>query len=165
MGNDSNNERVAVFTRNHPQHLERAARMTAGDAVVFRSRVRWASAEEAVEKQGRVEVYIAPMDGANEVQYVASLVRVFLDPSATDPEVADYLDANPAANPGEEVWENTGVPAQTLYVLRSCRRLPLAVPVSDLIKRDGEPISPDYAYSYAIVRELPASRLERPSRA
>src|SRR5262245_7141602 len=122
MNDDSTTLRVAVFTRNHPGHLERAAERPAGSPAVFRSRVRWASAAEGLRSQGRVEVYIAPMDGANEVQYIASLAQVFLDPSPTDPVVAGYLAEPSAANEGEEVWAGSGSPAQTLYVLRCCRR-------------------------------------------
>ena len=94
MSTDRTSQRVAVFTRNYPGHLERAARLSASDPdapIVFRSRVRWASAQEAVAEQDRVEVYIAPMDGGSEVRYTAKLVRVILDPDPNDAAVQQLL--------------------------------------------------------------------------
>jgi hypothetical protein len=148
--------RVAVFTRNHAHHLQRAVGLSTAKSdapIVFRSRTRWAAARNALTGQESVSVYIARIDGEGSVEYVAELMEVHLDPQPSQPRVAELLRMAPAANLDEGLWDETGG-VQTLYVLRNCRRLAAAFPMTDLVKAsDGVALSADYRYSYSVVFE------------
>lgn len=143
--------RVGVFTRNHRDHLKRAVHRSDWDPhapLVFQSLVRWASASEALQRQGAVPVYIAPIGGGGVVEFIGELAEVHLDPKPTEPRVAALLLVPPVVTPKEGLW------GRTLYVLHNCRRLDEPFPMTELVKAaDGLPLSGGYGYSYSVVIE------------
>jgi hypothetical protein len=151
-------QRAAVFTRNHIEHLRRAAQISAAyptALVVFRSQVRWSGAREALAEQGSVTLYIATVGGGDWVEYIGELVELHLDPKDSDPRVAELLRAPSATNSNEGLWGYAGG-VQSLYVMRRCQLLDNPFRMSELVKvKDGIPPSPDYGYSYSLVRERP----------
>jgi hypothetical protein len=138
----TNSLRVAVFARNHPEYLQAAAKKPSS-LVTFQSKIRWTRVQKALTNQGTVMIYFAP-NGTKKIQYEAVIREVDLEPSKESPLLEFRLDETAE----EEVW------GETLYTISNWRKLP-ALKLSDLQKEDGTPLSEDFQYSYAIVRELP----------
>ncbi|MEO5577217.1 MAG: hypothetical protein ABIR67_15300 [Gaiellaceae bacterium] len=148
-------ENVAVFSRNHRDYLEEAKTIGARDPserVVFRAKAKWATAERAIGRLGPIPIYLAAIGAAGQVEYEAKLCEVLLDPVAGSPEADEWLDHVLEATASEGLWDP---PVSTLYAICACRTLKQPLPITRLVKlSDGEPISADYGYSYAIVRAI-----------
>jgi hypothetical protein len=150
---------VAIFSRNHREYLEEAATIGAREQsapVVFRARANWVTAEREIGRLGPLPIYFAPIGGAGQVEYVAELSDVLLDPVEGTQETDEWLDRALRTTGSEGLWGEPGErPVSTLYEIRSCRRLKHPFPFTRLVKlSDGKPISADYGYSYSIVRAI-----------
>jgi len=150
-------ERVAVFARNHRGYLDEAvARNTARPErfTTFRSLKRWAGAHAANVEHGTLRIFLAPVGGDKGIEYSAMLHRVHLDPDPDDAVTQEILACELERTREEGLWERFGQKVQTLYVISHCERLARPFPITELIKAsDGTAISPNYGYSYSLVRE------------
>lgn len=146
---------MAVFGRNHREYLEEATMIGTRDPsapIVFRAQAKWATAEREIGRRGALPIYLAAVGGAGQVEYVAELSAVLLDPVEGTPEVDKWLARVLPSTRSEGLWDP---PVSTLYEMRACRTLKHPFPLTRLVKlSDGKPISADYGYSYAIVRAL-----------
>jgi hypothetical protein len=146
---------VAVFSRNHGIYLEEACEKGAADPserIVFRARAKWVTAERQIGRNGPLPIYLAPIDGVGNVEYVAELCDVLLDPVPGSPEAEKWLDDVLPSTASEGLWDP---PVKTLYAMRACRMLKQPFPITRLVKlSDGKHISADYGYSYSIVLAL-----------
>jgi hypothetical protein len=146
---------VAVFSRNHGRYLEEAATIGERDPserIVFRARAKWATAERGVGRLGPLPIYLTAVGAAGEVEYVAELCDVLLDPVPGSPEAKEWLADVLPVTASEGLWDP---PVKTLYAIRACRRLKQPFPITRLVKlSDRKPISADYGYSYAIVQAI-----------
>lgn len=147
--------KLAVFTRNHKEHLDEAFRVSSAEPdrlIPFRGVRRWSSAAEALQKQSPIDIYFAVVDSGALIQYVAKLQRVIVDPQRGQPETEKLLDSSTFTTRDEGLWENDGKPAGTLYAVNHLERVPRPFAMTELIKvSDDQPISPDYGYSYTLV--------------
>jgi hypothetical protein len=147
---------VAVFTRNHRNYLEEAAKISAQDPrklIVFRARSKWVTALREIPAGGSLPIYMAAIGGAGEVEYEAELCDGQTEPSRGDRKTEALLDLVLKSTKDEGLWEKYGKTVETLYAIRACRRRSEPFPITSLVKfSDGRPISADYGYSYAIVR-------------
>ena len=150
--------RLAVFTKNHASYLEHARAIAKTDParpVTFRAKRVWRQAQHALDKQGAVELYIAPVDGSGAVEYVALLEDVVLHPKRGEDDTERLLGLVLDETRDEGLWETEKTPVATLYSLSNCARLPTPIPMDSLLKAvDGSPLSKDYSYSYAVVRDM-----------
>jgi hypothetical protein len=146
---------VAVFSRNHGRYLEEAATIGERDPserIVFRARAKWATAERQIGRLGQLPIYLAAVGAAGEVEYLAELCDVLLDPVPGSPEAKEWLADVLPVTASEGLWDP---PVKTLYAIRACRTLKQPLPITRLVKLlDGKPISADYGYSYAIVQAI-----------
>ena len=147
---------AALFTRNHRGYIERAAEQV-DRLVTFRAARSWSSAKLALDELGApLRVYLACNGGGPQVEYVADLVDVHLDPTEGDDHTERLLGLQLSETEGEGLWEEHGKRVKTLYVLRGCRRLETPFSITALVKlADGQPIAEDYRYSYSLVRPDP----------
>jgi hypothetical protein len=141
---------VAVFTRIDRRHLEDACKLCKDDpkkAITFRSRIAWASAEDALGVRTPRAIYIAPIDGNGVVEYEADLFDV--EPNAKRGNLrTEKLFGFVLEHLKKEEWTDPC----TLYVIRNCRQLPHSFHMTELLKlSDGKPISIDYARAYSVV--------------
>jgi hypothetical protein len=142
---------LAVFSRNHRPYLEEAAARSPKTPTVFRARATWATAERAVARFGVLPIYFAPVGAEGQVEYVADLCGVLLNPVERSQEAAKWLSRVRPATASEGLWDP---PVETLYEIRACRVLAKPFPMTKLVKAsDGKPISPNYGYSYSVVRD------------
>jgi len=146
---------VAVFTRNHRKYLDEAANASAKEPnvpIVFRARSKWATALRKVPAGGSLPIYMAAIGGTGEIEYGAELCDGRLEPSRGDPKTEALLASVLKSTKDEGLWEKSGKTAETLYAIRRCRKLHKPFPITNLVKlSDGQPISANYGYSYAIV--------------
>jgi hypothetical protein len=149
----------AVFTRNHQQWLDEAQRNLTHDPdaiTTFRSAKVWRRPERWLSRVESVPLYIAVVERGGNVEYEAELVDLVINPQWGDAKTEELFDHVP---PGTK-HEGLGAPgeygsnrhARTLYAVRRLRRR-TPFPITSLVKfDDGEPISEDFRYSYALVR-------------
>lgn len=151
--------RIAVFARNHAKHLESACAISAKDPsrlITFRSARRWVGAKRALDKQETLKLYLTPTGSKGTVEYQATLKALVLEPKKGDAETETWLAQTLPETVSEGLWEGDaeGRSVKTLYVISHCRRL-FKFPVTNLRKaEDGNPMSEDFGYSYALVWEL-----------
>jgi hypothetical protein len=152
---------IAVFSRNHHDHLDGAANLCSTDPdrrVLFRSKKRWVSAREAVKAKDYIPIYFVPIDSsAGLITYVARLVCVKLAPELfTEDEVREF---SVATTQDEGFWEENGEhTVQTMYLISHCRKLNPSEQIrfTELRKlSDGKPIAEDFSRNYAIVEPNP----------
>ena len=147
---------IAVFTRNHRKYLEEAADVSARDPnriIVFRARSKWVTALRAIPVGASLPIYMGAIGGTGEVEYEAELCDGQIGPRRGDSKTETLLASVLKSTAEEGLWEKNGKAAETLYAIRACRRRSRPFPITSLVKvSDGQPISPDYGYSYAIVR-------------
>ena len=143
--------RIAVFARNYEKHLDRACEIAVKDPsqlVTFRSAKLWSGAKKALNQQETIKIYLAPIGSDSTVQYEATVKAIKLNPGKGDLETDALLADALSETKGEGLW------GKTLYGLAHCRRIP-KVPFSAFAKAvDGVPLSGNFKYSYALVREL-----------
>lgn len=146
---------VAVFTRNHRKYLEEAADVSAQDPnaiIVFRARSKWVTALRELPAGGSLPIYMAAIGGPGEVEYEAELCDGQIEPRRGDPKTEALLASVLKSTKDEGLWEKYGKTAETLYAIRACRKRLQPFLITSLVKlSDGQPISADYGYSYAIV--------------
>ncbi len=147
---------VAIFTRNHRNHLEQAVSLSAFDPtrqITFRARSKWVSALDALNKKKPRDLYISPVGGDGIVEYVADLYLVHLDPQRGQPVTEELLKLATASTADEGLWEHyEGQNVQTLYVVSNIRKLEQPFPMTKLVKvSDNKPIRENYGYSYCLV--------------
>ena len=146
---------AALFTRNHRIYVERAAEKS-DRMVTFRAARAWRSAKRALDELGSLRLYLACNGGGPQVEYVADLVHVELDPVEDNEYTENLLGFQLPETKGEGLWEQYGQRVKTLYVLRGCQRLKTPLAITALVKlTDGEPIAEDYRYSYSLVHPEP----------
>jgi hypothetical protein len=147
--------KLAVFTRNHKEHLDEALRVSTAEPdrlIPFRGVSRWSSASQALQQHSPIDIYFAVVDSGSLVRCAAKLQRVIVDPQRGQPETEQLLDLSTSTTREEGLWEDTGKPAGTLYAIDHLERVPQPFPMTDLIKvSNDQPISPDYGYSYTLV--------------
>ena len=146
---------MAFFARNYPEYLEEAKTIGARDPskrIVFRSKSRWASADRHLGRLGALPIYLSANGAEGEVEYRAELCDVLLDPVPGSPKAERWLTDVLASTDYEKLWDES---VTTLYAIRGCQMLSQPFPITRLIKlSNGEPISADFKYSYAIVRAI-----------
>ncbi len=144
---------LGVFTRNHAIYLDQVVALHAASPqrpVAFRSVKRWVSAKQAVEHHGSARLFVAAV-GASRVTHVGTLSHVHLDPDPHDAETRALLALSAEGTEAEGLWDGT---VQTLYLVTHLRPVPEPFTIDELIKlSDGERLSEDYQYGYALVRE------------
>ena len=147
---------AALFTRNHRGYIARAAEQS-DRLVTFRAARSWSSAKLALDTLGPpLRLYLSCNGGGPQVEYVADLVHVQLDPADGDAYTEKLLGLQLPETEGEGLWEEYGRRVRTLYVLRGCRRLETPFSITALVKlADGKPIAEDYRYSYSLVHPEP----------
>ena len=138
--------RIAVFARNHESYLKDVCDIKdASQLVTFQSKRHWVGAWNALVKQGTLKIYFAPIGSEAKIKYEATVKAIDLKPV----ENAPLLGFRRPETAKEGLW------GKTLYALSHCRPCPERK-LSSLQKNDGTSLSNDFAYSYALVRELPA---------
>ncbi len=147
---------VAIFTRNHREHVEEAVSISASDPnrqIPFRARSKWVSAADALNKKKPRELYISLVGGNGMVEYVADLYRVQLEPQRDQPVTEELLKLSTKSTAKEGLWENyDGQTVLTLYAVSNVRKLKHPFPMTKLVKvSDNKPISENYGYSYCLV--------------
>lgn len=157
---------LGVFTRNHREYLTEAMALWQDDPcrpITFRAASKWASAARAVNDGASLPTYISAIGSSATVEYAADLCAVHIDPRPGDPKAEALLGHCLPSTAGEDLWQEYGKRVRTLYVLMNGRRLADPFPVSELRKvSDGEGISPEYKYSYAVVSPLAWTWREAP---
>lgn len=148
---------IAVFARNHKEFLEKALQQSFNEPnrqITFRSAVRWVRAKTALDIQGIVHVYLAPIGSDSMVEYKANLKLVVLDPSPHDPRAIEALNHELEETASEGLWSDDTSPAKTLYCVSNFCRLQSPLKISQLLKAsDEKPISNNYNYSYLPILE------------
>jgi hypothetical protein len=135
--------RIAVFARNHESYLKAACAIKdPSQLVTFQSERRWVGAWKALIKQETVRIYFAPIGSEAKIRYEATVKAIDLEPVAD----ASLLEFRLPDTVNEGLW------GKTLYALSHCRPC-LERNISALQKEDGTPLSDNFAYSYALVRE------------
>jgi hypothetical protein len=136
-------QRLAVFARNHESYLEAACNVTdLTQLVTFQSKKRWAGAWEALNTHHSLKIYFAPIGAGAMIKYEATLQKIDLHPD----KKADLLQFRLSDTISEGLW------GKTLYAVSQCRRCENRN-LSTLQKIDGTPLSDNFGYSYALVRE------------
>ena len=73
-------------------------------------------------------------------------------PFRGDPKTEELLGFTTTSTKDEGLWEQDQKKVKTLYCVMRCRKLARPFPLFQLMKADdGEPLSADYHYSYALV--------------
>jgi hypothetical protein len=147
---------VAIFARNHREHVEEAVSISASDPnrqIPFRASSKWVSAADALNKRSPRELYISLVGGNGMVEYVADLHRVQLEPQRGQPVTEELLKLSTKSTADEGLWEKfEGQTVLTLYAVSNVRKLKHPFPMTKLVKvSDNKPISENYAYSYSLV--------------
>lgn len=147
---------VAIFTRNHREHVEEAGSISASDPnrqITFRARSKWVSALDALNKKRPRDLYIALVGGNGMVEYVADLHRVHLEPQRGQPLTKELLKLSTESTADEGLWEKyEGQNVLTLYAVSSVRKIEHPFSMTKLVKvSDNKPISENYGYSYSLV--------------
>jgi hypothetical protein len=120
--------------------------------IPFRGGKRWSSAAQALQQHSPIDIYFAVVDSGSNVQYVAKLKRVIVDPQRGQPEIEQLLDLSTSTTRDEGLWEDTDKPVGTLYAINHLERVSPPFPMTELIKvSDDQPIGADYGYSYTLV--------------
>src|SRR5262245_10242050 len=131
---------VAVFSRNHLMYLDEACEKGAknpSERIVFRATVTWAKAEKELDRLGPLPIYLAPIGGVGDVEYVAELCGVLLKPVPGSPQAKKWLADVLPSTASEGLWHPT---VNTLYAIRACRMLRQPFPMTRLVKlSDGKP--------------------------
>ncbi len=147
-------EKIAVFAKNHQGYLDEAVSRNAEQPerfTTFRSSKSWATAHAANAAHGTLLIYFAPVGGKKGVEYTGLLHQVHLNPSSDDPVTKEVMASELDSTRAEGLWEDS---VKTLYVVSHCERLARPFPLSALIKANNRtPLSDDFKYSYAVVRE------------
>ena len=153
------NPKVAIFSRNHPWYLKKAAEVSSQypeRLITFRASVSWKSAQTALKYRGSIPVYFVPIGQEKQIKYEATLHTVLLNPKRGDEETEKLLKFSLPETSEEGLWQGD---VNTLYVIRQCHELPNPFPMTALVKvSDGEPISERYGYSYSVVYEYAGER-------
>jgi len=141
--------RLAVFARNHEVYLkELSESKNPSRQVTFQSKILWLSAAKALETQGPLTIFLSPIDGGGIVKYKATVNRIVLNPTSGDPKTEELLALRLQGTEEEGLW------GKTLYTLSQCKPC-LEHSLSGLQKwTDGSPLSDNFSYSYARVRDL-----------
>jgi len=151
MTADVNNS--GVFARNHVKYLKHAIGQSELDPrrlVTFRSSVAWTSAEKLLHSSGELPIYFAVVDEGQQIQFKAWVREIVLEPRKGDPASERLLKAAPPDTEAEGLWDGK---VKTLYTISGCHKLEEPFAISTLLKlKDGEPVSEDFKYSYALVR-------------
>lgn len=139
--------RMAVFSRNHKSYLEAACAIKDPSRLLtFQSKRLWLSAKKALDEQETLKIYLAPIGSEGKLRYEATVKAIVLKPVEDD----SLLKLALPETASEGLW------GKTLYALSHCRPCPERN-LSVLRKaEDGTPLSDNFAYSYALVRELDA---------
>ncbi len=141
---------IAVFARNWPDYLEEAVALTGRSRDTrrtYQSKQRWVSAAAALSTVGPRVIYFAEIEGDSEITHIAELVEVLVDPTPRSRATRRLL-ADRGLTKGEPLW------GKTLYAIRSCWPLDKPFSMSKLrLASDGQRLSRDYRYSYALVKE------------
>lgn len=155
-----NRGRIGVFTRNWPEYLDEATDLCAAAPerqVTFRSAARWVSAARVVAEGVAIPIYMAAIGANREVEYVAELCDVQLDPFEGDPKTKRLLALQLPKTVREGLdWSAWGKGrVQTLYTIRHIRRV-RPFQLSTLTKAvDGTPLSDEFTRAYALVVPKP----------
>ena len=155
--------REAILAKNYPQHLEAAAEI--GSAyperlVPFQSNKRWKKAADLLEKHGAeaVRVLFSVVGGGPVIKYQARLEKVILDPQEDDQRTIALLESQTETTKEDKLW---GADGGTLYAVSGCFEVESPIPYTQLRKaKDGEPISADFKYSYAVIVDPTEERNE-----
>jgi hypothetical protein len=99
-------------------------------------------ASKALDQQGTLKIYFAPIGPETKIRYEATVETIELDSGAD----SSLLEFRLPSTLEEGLW------GKTLYALTHCRPC-LERNLSTLRKEDGTPLSANFAYSYALVRE------------
>ncbi len=154
---------IAVFARNHLPYLDYATSVASDDSerkVTFRSRKAWSGAKRALEALGRLPVFFAVV-GQADVRYKATLQEIQLNPRTDDVDTQRLLRLVPPQTEGEGLWDEA---VHTLYVVSGCYRIDQPRPLSSLnLADDGSPLSENFKYSYALVRDEAIDIRDRPA--
>jgi hypothetical protein len=135
--------RIAVFARNHKSYLEEACAIKdPSKLVTFQSKRRWGSARNALVKQETLKIYFAPIGSEAKIRYEATVKAIDLE---ADPD-APLLGFRLPGTVSEGLW------GKTLYAVSHCRPC-VERNLSTLEREDGTPLSDNFGYSYALVRE------------
>jgi hypothetical protein len=125
---------VAIFTRNHREHVEEAVSISASDPkrqIPFRARSKWVSAADALNKKTPRELYISLVGGSGMVEYVADLHRVQLEPQRGQPVTEELLKLSTKSTADEGLWEKyDGQTVLTLYAVAYVRKLKHPFPMA-----------------------------------
>ncbi len=124
---------------------------------MFRSKLHWAGAAELLRRHDEVLVFVAPVDGGQDITYAGRLHKVVLDPSLSDLEALIAEGVVDPTTTGEGIW---GGDCKTMSVVE-LEELREPFPMTQLVKlSDGQPLSADYGYGYSLVRgpDLPLGR-------
>jgi hypothetical protein len=143
--------KIAVFARNHNSYLEAVSSIKDPSRLVtFQSEKPWVSAKKALDEQETLKIYFAPIGSEGKISYEATIKAIVVNPVEGD----SLLKLTLPETASEGLW------GKTLYSISHCRPCP-EVNLSALRKaEDGTPLSDNFAYSYALVRELVASLVD-----
>lgn len=146
----------AVFARNHREYMDYAVQVGKLDPrsqVTFRSQQPWSGAEKLLKMHDDLPIYFGVVGGAQEVLYKAFLRQVLLNPIPGDEKTNQFLQVVPPSTVNEGLWDGK---VKTLYTISGCHLLESSFPITSLIKlSDGEPIAPNFKYSYSLVKQKP----------
>lgn len=147
---------VAIFARNHREHIEEAVSISASDPnrqITFRARSKWVSALDALNIKTPRELYIALVGGNGMVGYVADLHRAHIEPHRGQPLTEELLKLSTESTADEALWEKyKGQNVLTLYAVSNVRKLDHPFSMTKLVKvSDDKPIRENYGYSYCLV--------------
>lgn len=135
---------VAVLHRHHRQHLEAACKVSEG--VPFRSNRVWRKAELVLQERKSMDIYFV-LDGSDQVEYTAQLVKVIINPDINAQAIQQTLACRTETTKNED-WSDS----KTIYLIQDCRQLENKVPKTTFIKAsNGEPIDVNFERGYAIV--------------
>lgn len=144
------NKYKAIFARNHKKHLEKACKLSSKDPLkfmAFRSSKSWTGAEKSLRQQSSMTIFFSEIGGKGLITYQATLHNVILNPKKRKTEVQKWRDF--AITTEEDLLSG----AKTIYVFSHCKAVE-PFPMTNLIKAsDGEPLSKDFNYGYALVLE------------
>lgn len=151
----------AVFARNHREYMDYAVEVGKLDPrsqVTFRSQQSWSGAEKLLKENDDLPIYFGVVGEDSEVLYMAYLRQVLINPVPDDEKTTQFLQVAPPSTEEEGLWDGK---VKTLYTISGCHLLENSFPMTSLIKlSDNEPISPNFNYSYSLVKK----KSETPSR-
>lgn len=151
----------AVFARNHCEYMDYAVEVGKLDPrsqVTFRSQQPWSGAGKLLKEHDDLPIYFGVVGAGPEVLYKAYLRQVLINPIPDDEKTIQFLQVAPPSTENEGLWDGK---VKTLYTISGCHLLENSFPMTSLIKlSDDEPISPNFNYSYSLVKK----KSETPSR-